>query len=104
MRGRLGPQATTTATSSTPAASTPGSVHSTPSRNKRTPVHHAHTAHNTSRQVLRTVYLPNERADALVLMVESLSSQLEEHKSLSKQHTQTIIDEFKERESTFIDR
>ena len=110
MRGRLGPQANGGGrgggglTSSVPAPSTPGSAPSTPTRSKRTPVHHAHTAHNTSRQVLRTVYLPNERADALVLMVESLSSQLEEHKNLSKQHIQTVIDEFKERESTFISR
>ena len=105
MRGRLGPQATgASSSSSIPGPNTPGSAPSTPTRSKRTPVHHAHTAHNTSRQVLRTVYLPNERADALVLMVESLSSQLEEHKNLSKQHIQTVIDEFKERESTFIAR
>ena len=77
-------------------------VRTTPTR--KTPIHHAHTAHNTARQVLRTVYLPNERADALVLMVESLSSQLEEHKNLSKQHIKTIIDEFKEREGNFISR
>ncbi|GMI43945.1 hypothetical protein TrCOL_g13389 [Triparma columacea] len=82
MRGRLGPQATgASSSSSIPGPNTPGSAPSTPTRSKRTPVHHAHTAHNTSRQVLRTVYLPNERADALVLMVESLSSQLEEHKN-----------------------
>ncbi|GMH72657.1 hypothetical protein TL16_g05973 [Triparma laevis f. inornata] len=96
IRGRLGPK--TPSSPSSPAAAK--SPTSSPSKQK-IPVHHAHTAHNTSRQVLRTVYLPNERADALVLMVESLSSQLEEHKVLAKVHLRTIADEFKEREENY---
>lgn len=81
--------------SQSPASRTPGGK---TNGQQRTPVHHAHTAHNTSRQVLRTVYLPNERSDALVLMVESLSSQLSEHKQLSSQHATTLRGEFEDRE------
>ncbi|GMH90293.1 hypothetical protein TrVE_jg4796 [Triparma verrucosa] len=98
IRGRLGPQGGKDPASPSSSARKKEEP-SSPS--KRTPVHHAHTAHNTSRQVLRTVYLPNERADALVLMVESLSSQLEEHKVLAKVHLKTIAEEFKEREENY---
>jgi len=66
-----------------------------------TPVHKAHATNRPSsaRRVLRTVYLPNERADALVLMVESLSSQLEEHKKLHDEEIRGIRGELEEREA-----
>ena len=98
IRGKLGPQASP---ASTAALSTPPRTPASSSGKEKTPVHHAHTAHNASRQVLRTVYLPNERADALVLMVESLSSQLEEHKNLAKLHRKTIAEEFRDREENY---
>jgi len=48
------------------------------------------------------VYLPNERSDALVLMVESLSSQLTAHKELSKEHVHQLKEGYaaREREKT----
>jgi hypothetical protein len=77
-------RSTSTPTFRSPSNSTP-STKSTTSPHK-SPHHNGSSNQNQSqqpRQILRTVYLPNEHADALVLMVESLSTQLSSHKSLN---------------------
>jgi len=104
IRSKLGSKKVVTGTTTT----TPSSSSSSSSPKKKatsTPVHKAHTAHtNTNRQVLRTVYLPNERADALVLMVESLSSQLDEHKKLHNQQLTILTSEFDEQSDGYVKR
>ena len=77
------------------------------------PVYRAHSSHvgsspssssHNTRQLLRTVYLPNERSDALVLMVESLSSQLLAHKRLSAESFETQAQDFGTRERQYASR
>jgi hypothetical protein len=73
-------------------------------KKRETPIHRAHSANNTSRQVLRTVYLPNERADALCLLVESLSSQLDQHKAMAAERQQIMQDEKQKIEDIYLNQ
>jgi hypothetical protein len=43
--------------------------------------------------VLRTIYLPNETADSLKLMIQSLRTQLEEQRVLYEQKTQALMED-----------
>lgn len=52
-------------------------------------------------RVLRTVYLPSERADALLMTVQSLQQQLAENKRLMEDRVQTWRRDRKEREEAW---
>ena len=49
--------------------------------------------HSDGTRVLRTVYMPNEQVDALLLTVESLRTQLQQQEQLGRERVAALLED-----------
>lgn len=58
-------------------------------------------ANNNNNRILRTIYMPSERTDSLILTIESLQNQLNETQRLNEERLTSLLEDRKMREDEY---